>query len=247
VGEGLSETWILYSGERGGDWSINSKARPGFKLTVHQGVPFKVDEGDLWIASLPAMSVLSEISFVPTTLRIKSPDETYLTRWEAAFIEGLAASIPEYLEETVRVVEIGTGKGISLSRILIGLALHVEVQVWSIDLEDCVKAREHVANCQIPNWRYKMLIGDSVAIGKEWKDDYLDMIYFDGKHSYEGVLADVEVWYPHLKLGGILAFHDYGNRKHEVTRAVDDATKMHEVERVARVGYLMAFQRVGQK
>jgi predicted O-methyltransferase YrrM len=241
----LAEEWILYSGERGGDWSVNSKVRLGYKYTVRQGVPFKVDAQDLWIASLPKMTVLSEINFVPTTIRLPSPDETYLSRWEASFIEGLAASIP-FPEEPARVVEVGTGKGTSLARILTGLTFHIDAMVWSIDLLDCIEARKHIESCQIPNWRYRLLVGDSVAVAKEW-DEPLDMLYLDGNHSYEGVLADVDAWYPHLLVEGILAFHDYGNRKHEVTRAVDDAMKNREVERVARVGYLMVYQRVGQR
>jgi len=241
--KGSGGEWILYSGERAGNWHINSKAHPGSKLTVQRGVPFKVDKEDLWIASLPAMSVLSEVSFTPEIIRQPSPDETYLTRWEGALLEGLAASLPK-TEELTKVVEIGTGKGISLVRLLIGLSLHAMATVWSIDLKECKEAQEYVVSCQIPSWRYKLLVGDSTVIGREWENGHLDMIYFDGNHSYEGVIADIEAWYPRLKSGAVMAFHDYGNKRHQVTKAVDDAMRKRKVKRVARVGYLIAFQKV---
>jgi len=234
----LSDTWLLYEGVREGNHSVNSRVSRD-KYTVTRGLPFKVVKDDLWIASLPGYTVLSQVDFVPTTIRQPSPDESYLTRWEAALLEGLAASLPD----PARVVEIGTGKGVSIARLLLGLTLHTDVLVYTIDLKECIGAGEHIEKCQIPNWRYKFLVGDSVAIGKEWNES-LDMLYLDGNHSYEGVIADIEAWYPYLKAGGILSFHDYGNKRHQVTRAVDSAMKNCEVKRVARVGYLIVYERV---
>jgi hypothetical protein len=230
--------FLLFRGERGGSFSVNSRERLGKKYLVSYNVPFEVSDGDLWIASLPGMTVLSEVSFVPTTIRVPNPDETYLSKWEASFLEGLASSTPN----PSRIVEVGTGKGISLARLLLGLSLHTDAKVWSIDLLECEKAKEYVQSCQIPNWRYALVVGDSAKIGCEWNEP-LDMVYLDGSHAYEGVLKDVEVWSPFLKAGGIMAFHDYGNRKHRVTAAVDKAMKGKLWAKVGRVGYLVAFEK----
>ena len=40
--------------------------------------------------------------------------------------------------------------------------------------------------------------------------DKIDFIFIDGDHSYEGVKADVNAWFPKLKSGGIIAMHDIG-------------------------------------
>ena len=36
----------------------------------------------------------------------------------------------------------------------------------------------------------------------------IDLLYIDGNHEYDAVRRDYEEWAPHLKRGGIIAFHD---------------------------------------
>ena len=36
----------------------------------------------------------------------------------------------------------------------------------------------------------------------------LDFVYIDGDHSYQSVLNDLKLWWPKLKIGGILSGHD---------------------------------------
>ena len=52
--------------------------------------------------------------------------------------------------------------------------------------------------------------GDSVAMASTYEDDSLDFVFLDGDHRYECVKADIEAWLPKVKVGGILAGHDYG-------------------------------------
>ncbi len=153
-------------------------------------------------------------------------------------MEGLAANCPD----PARIVEIGTGKGSSLIRIMYGLALHEDVRVWTIDLEEQEDAREALIEAQIPNWRYEFLVGDSVEYGKIEGWQPLDLIFIDGSHSYDGVKADVEAWTPHLKPEGVIVFHDYRNRKHRVTKAVDE-TMVKPWKRVGLVGTMAAYAR----
>jgi len=35
------------------------------------------------------------------------------------------------------------------------------------------------------------------------------MLFIDGDHSYDGVFSDVTSWWPKLRGGAIVAFHDY--------------------------------------
>ena len=41
------------------------------------------------------------------------------------------------------------------------------------------------------------------------EDESCDLIYIDGDHRYEGVLADIKGWRNKLKDGGIMAGHDW--------------------------------------
>ena len=37
----------------------------------------------------------------------------------------------------------------------------------------------------------------------------LDFVYIDANHNYECVKEDIEHWYPKVKVGGIIAGHDF--------------------------------------
>jgi predicted O-methyltransferase YrrM len=41
------------------------------------------------------------------------------------------------------------------------------------------------------------------------KDGSLDLVYVDGDHRYEAVLADFKGWLPKLRAGGVMAGHDW--------------------------------------
>lgn len=42
-----------------------------------------------------------------------------------------------------------------------------------------------------------------------FEDNSLDFIYIDGDHSYEGAKKDIQLWFPKVKKGGLIAGHDY--------------------------------------
>lgn len=41
------------------------------------------------------------------------------------------------------------------------------------------------------------------------RDESLDLVYVDGDHRYEAVLADIQGWKPKLRKGGVMAGHDW--------------------------------------
>lgn len=53
----------------------------------------------------------------------------------------------------------------------------------------------------------------SLDAAKDFADNSLDFVYLDANHSYEHIKADIQAWLPKVKTGGILAGHDYVNRK----------------------------------
>lgn len=60
-----------------------------------------------------------------------------------------------------------------------------------------------------------------------FRDGQLDFVYIDAQHHYEAVKEDLQIWFPKLRKGGILAGHDYVEGKKEagdfgVKAAVDE-------------------------
>ena len=51
------------------------------------------------------------------------------------------------------------------------------------------------------------VVGDSPAIAGHWRTP-LGLVFVDGGHALDVVLADYEAWSPHVAAGGVLVFHD---------------------------------------
>lgn len=69
--------------------------------------------------------------------------------------------------------------------------------------------------------RVVVLKGLSTQMAALIPDNSLDMVYLDAAHYEEGVLADLKVYYPKVKPGGIIAGHDYCNPAYGVNAAVN--------------------------
>ena len=86
---------------------------------------------------------------------------------------------------------------------------------------DCWEGDEHtdayddsiyndVADHARENYRgmtYLMRMFFSEAL-KHFEDESLDLLHIDGLHTYEAVKEDFTTWYPKVKPGGIVLFHD---------------------------------------
>lgn len=66
----------------------------------------------------------------------------------------------------------------------------------------------------------------SLIPGEDKDFGQLDFVFIDANHYYDFVLADINVWLPKLKKGGLLGGHDYNNPRgdwgKDVKRAVDE-------------------------
>lgn len=74
--------------------------------------------------------------------------------------------------------------------------------------------------------RVKLIRKFSTAAALDIPDASLDMVFIDANHAYGQVLADLDAWWPKVKVGGVMGLHDYGNDTNwpnfcEVKRAVD--------------------------
>ena len=63
---------------------------------------------------------------------------------------------------------------------------------------------------------------DSVSASKNYEDKSIDFVFIDGAHDYKSVKADIDAWFPKVKIGGVIGGHDYKNGWVGVDRAVDE-------------------------
>lgn len=68
----------------------------------------------------------------------------------------------------------------------------------------------------------KAIKQDSVNASKRFEDGTLDLVFLDGDHTYEAVKADINVWLPKIKPGGLIAGDDYQPSWPGVIKAVDE-------------------------
>ena len=62
---------------------------------------------------------------------------------------------------------------------------------------------------------------DTSTAAKTFNDE-IDILFIDANHSYEGCMKDIVAWYPKVKNGGVILFHDYTEKTCGVSRVVDE-------------------------
>lgn len=70
--------------------------------------------------------------------------------------------------------------------------------------------------------RYSHIRKESIVAVKDICDE-IDFVYIDAEHSYNGVYTDICTWFPKIRIGGLIAGHDYGHSNFPgVKQAVDE-------------------------
>ena len=134
----------------------------------------------------------------------------------ANYLEGLNAFIDKFLRPGDRIAEIGSFEGASTELFAFRLGW-----VWSIDpydlgeytqqegLHNIVAAEKRWLQRMVPYTNVtKMKLSSQDAVGK-FEDSTLDAVYIDGDHRKHAFIADVRAYWPKIKLGGVIAGHDY--------------------------------------
>jgi predicted O-methyltransferase YrrM len=77
-----------------------------------------------------------------------------------------------------------------------------------------------------------------IAATKWSKDMLIDYLYVDADHSYTGCTMDLELWWPHVRVGGLVAGDDYDDPRQGVTQAWDAFEQRHsqQFHRTVTVG-----------
>lgn len=132
--------------------------------------------------------------------------------------------------------EIGVFKGSYSSQMLnffnsknILLNLYL-VDPWKVDKDfkeygenKLEKAYELVKDKFKDNKNVNILRSSSFDASSKFDDNFFDFIYIDGNHKYKYVKEDLELWFPKVKIGGILFGDDY-LRPYGVQKAVKEFT-----------------------
>ena len=117
------------------------------------------------------------------------------------------------------IVEIGSWKGRSSVALLTGNKGKVYcVDTWlgssdTQDLTHTMAKEEDVFEVFKENTKsfsnLNIIRKKSIDAAKDFDDESIDFCFIDAGHSYEECKLDAETWYPKVKKGGTIAFHDY--------------------------------------
>ena len=75
-------------------------------------------------------------------------------------------------------------------------------------------------------------------MANDWNQS-IDVLFIDGSHEYNDVKADFEAFYPKVKKGGIIAFHDIKGMWQGVTRfwnEIKEQSLLNDFETVHTLG-----------
>lgn len=178
----------------------------------------------------------------------------YLYRDELPALQKLAQSLPD----NPLVINIGSGAGTSGVTFM---ESRPDLRLCTIDIIKesspfgcLVGEEEELKKRGLWGNRNRQIHQDSKVVGKEWLDGKVDMVFVDGDHSYDGCRGDIEAWLPHIKVGGIIAIHDF--RKGDLAETEDGPHPMpwpyvdkavmdclwEQYERIVWVDSLIAFR-----
>jgi hypothetical protein len=63
---------------------------------------------------------------------------------------------------------------------------------------------------------------ESTAQAATYPDNYFDIVYIDGSHDYESVMADIKAWTPKIKPGGFICGDDYEDSRPGVFLVINE-------------------------
>lgn len=135
-------------------------------------------------------------------------------------------------------IVLGAGPGIMMMALLEG---NPTLEVYGIDRDPTVldTCRKHLAGDEV---KAILLQGETSQLSNYFEDKSADFIVVDSDHSYAGVKDDIEHYWPKLKAGGLMFFHDVKELSGEINagtrQAIDEALEgsMKEAELTATPG-----------
>lgn len=142
------------------------------------------------------------------------------------------ADLHKIIDLTLPTAELGCAEGLFSRDILNwGVPKHYLVDTWATisgqkgdggnGQEWHNSNLENVKKLMSPFGKKAVILrGMSTDMAARVDDDSLGFVNVDCDHSYEGVKADIAAWWRKLKVGGVMAFHDYEMEHYGVKTAV---------------------------
>lgn len=139
------------------------------------------------------------------------------------------------------IVEIGTAQGGS-AYLFASTVKAKNISIYSYDISPSEEAFENLKNLNV-----NIIAKESAVGATEWSLRYgypIDLLFIDGSHTLENVYFDFMSWFPYVKKGGKVLFHDYdpihrGGFPHLGVRVFIDGLKklnaMSDYEHVGRI------------
>ncbi len=148
------------------------------------------------------------------------------------------------------IVEIGAAGG--CSSIVLGLAAKRHgAHVWSVEPWPTARWHENIARYDLAD-TMTLVEGESPWVDPRQVAGEIDLLFIDGDHRSPWIVADFRAWEPFVRIGGVIAFHDW-NGKRGIWRWIRDAVEMirafyplTEIDRSDARGYgAIAFRKNG--
>ena len=130
-------------------------------------------------------------------------------------------------------VEIGVANGVNARAILenLDIARLYLIDPWAnyggmeyrgvYQNDELAQQEERSAQKVIEQYKHKIIV--LKALSEDAADNVeneLDFVYIDGNHRHKYVKRDIELYYPKVRVGGMLAGHDFKSNERGVVRAV---------------------------
>ncbi len=142
--------------------------------------------------------------------------------------EGFYRRMAEQLPDGCTIAEVGVADG--RSALMLADMLHELGKNFKLTMIDSCDYGHALQSRDI--WMNIIKSGfdciDFLALGSldcscKFADNYFDFVFVDASHKYEPTKADIRLWYHKIKVGGVLAGHDYLCKENpEVRVAVDE-------------------------
>ena len=174
--------------------------------------------------------------YLPESLKLR-PKRMAFSTWvdHLAFAYDLVGAL-----RPGTLVELGTQTGVSYFCFCQSVVEHglptrcFAIDTWRGDAHTSAydetiweEVRKHNAGYEGFSTLKRMLFEEALG---DFESESIDLLHIDGYHTYEAVRGDFERWFPKVRPGGIVLFHDIAARISDfgAWRFWDELTKAHE-------------------
>jgi hypothetical protein len=131
----------------------------------------------------------------------------------------------------LKAIEVGVYEGENASRMItsnlgflylidpykahINNSIATDTAIYKVTQEEMDRAKKLAMERMLPfPGRYIFMELTSEEASKLFEDNSIDYIYIDAIHSYDEVKKDIALWFPKVRVGGVLSGHDYAFGSH---------------------------------